>query len=486
MWSLLIYSVKASVILAAAYLLFRLLLRKETFHCFNRSILLATVVLSLALPFCTLKRVEFKNVEVTDVYWEKMAAKRAQYRDEILELGLQVMSSKVTPNYSDMAALSELTKEARENLLLYEQSLETELWAVPGKSQSLFWWQSVLTALFVLGAVTMFVRLTFSFLTIAKTVSRGEKHPLAGGGTLVIGSSDCTPSSWFGFIFLSQEDYFAAGSPDLRGIISHEQAHISLHHTWDLLLVDLATVLQWYNPAIWILRMDLVSVHEYQADKAVLQKGFDAREYQYLLLRRAMNNNRLNPGNRFAARPIKERIGMLVRRSSPSERKFKAAYIVVIIACALYFGGRIETRTVLDGDAYLPGLDLQAGKLHTIDFIKTFETEYSWHAFLAGKKIDINSPESHRLTLTKGGLVKPGNVLGGIKTSEIITNLWKPQPNHEDHFYLVRHHSLLIGDARTLEVTRSSFEKELYQGTNRKVLLYVPSNTKKRLFVVFR
>ena len=70
-----------------------------------------------------------------------------------------------------------------------------------------------------------------------------------------------------------------------EAIVLHEKAHLRLRHSFDLLVTDLAGCLQWFNPAMWLLRRELRAIHEYEADEAVLDSGVDARQYQLLLIR---------------------------------------------------------------------------------------------------------------------------------------------------------------------------------------------------------
>ena len=61
MTEFLIYQGKAAIALAVFYMFYRLLLSKETFHRFNRIVLLGTAALSLVLPLCV---ITFKEVVV--------------------------------------------------------------------------------------------------------------------------------------------------------------------------------------------------------------------------------------------------------------------------------------------------------------------------------------------------------------------------------------------------------------------------------------
>ena len=150
------------------------------------------------------------------------------------------------------------------------------------------WWPPVLLALYLAGAAFVLVRLLLSMLRIRRLVRGSEQRPQDDGTVLCINDSVHAPFSWMKWIVLSREDL---ASPV---ILSHEKAHVALRHSQDLLFIDLVTVIQWFNPAIWLLRQDLRALHEYEADAQVLDGGADAREYQYLLVRKAVAGERFS------------------------------------------------------------------------------------------------------------------------------------------------------------------------------------------------
>lgn len=65
-------------------------------------------------------------------------------------------------------------------------------------------------------------------------------------------------------------------------------AHIHHRHSWDLLLTEACAWLQWFNPAIWLLKQELQNIHEYEADEEVLRQGINAKEYQMLLIKKPL------------------------------------------------------------------------------------------------------------------------------------------------------------------------------------------------------
>ena len=67
-------------------------------------------------------------------------------------------------------------------------------------------------------------------------------------------------------------------------IIKHEVSHIKRNHTLDIVLLNLISAVQWFNPFVYLIKMKLVEVHEYQADMDVLKCGANIIKYRELLL----------------------------------------------------------------------------------------------------------------------------------------------------------------------------------------------------------
>ena len=68
-------------------------------------------------------------------------------------------------------------------------------------------------------------------------------------------------------------------------ILTHEMAHIRARHSVDMLICSFCVILQWFNPAVWLLKQELENIHEYEADESVINHGIDAKHYQLLLIK---------------------------------------------------------------------------------------------------------------------------------------------------------------------------------------------------------
>lgn len=279
MMDFIIYDAKAAVILAVFYMFYRLLLSKETFHRLNRVVLLTTAVGSLLLPLWQITLHRIVEVEAQSIL-------------QVPEVTLPIV--------------------------------QAELPTTP-------WWQTALITLFIIGAVAVLFQILFSIYRVVKIISSGEKKTLSDGIRLVVTQKDVSPFSWMHTIVLSQSDY----DTDYAAVLSHERAHIRLYHSWDLLLVDLVSSLQWFNPAIWMLRADLQELHEFEADDAVLRSGANLKEYQYLLVRKAVRKSAYSVANSFNHSTLKNRIHMMSKSKSPLRRGFRALYLLPLVCLCI-------------------------------------------------------------------------------------------------------------------------------------------------------
>ena len=204
-------------------------------------------------------------------------------------------------------ALIEMQEGFRKAFLLPEV-------VVSGAEQkSAFNWQFTLALAYVVGVVVaLFFRLK-NYIRMKRFISSGclwtDK---LDGDTLYCHAASVVPFSWMHSIVISESDYEQNG----RTILLHEKAHIRLHHSYDVLLVQFMKILQWFNPCIYLLEFDLRDVHEYQADDAVLSAGVTAYNYQSLLIKKAVGSSSYTFANSFNHSLLKKRITMMLQKKS--------------------------------------------------------------------------------------------------------------------------------------------------------------------------
>ena len=283
----LIYDLKVALLIAVFYMFYRLLLARETFHHVNRIVLLTTAVASYVLPICV---ITFHETVVM------------QQTPTVTIDGLQASAYEPAP---------------------------TPLW------------QIVLPILFIIGVAAATGHTLCSLIRIIRLISHSEQHPQADGTTIcVTGNADLAPFSWMHYIVMNRSDYDISDA----AILAHERGHIRLHHSCDVLLVDLLTALQWFNPAMWMLRSDLRAIHEYEADAAVLSQGINARQYQYLLITKAGGIGGYSLANGITHSALKNRITMMTNKTSKSSHLLKLLALLPIVGVTL----ALNAETVKD------------------------------------------------------------------------------------------------------------------------------------------
>ena len=282
MTEFLIYQGKTAVILAVFYMFYRLLLSKDTFHRFNRIILLGTAALSFVLPLCVI------------TIHEVVMIPAVQSAPQMLE----------SATIGTMAAVAEVSEPI---------------------------WPYVICAVFAIGALGVLLMAVVSIAKVICIIRSGKHHTLESSETLVITDAEIAPFSWMKYIVLSREDYENGYSQ----ILTHEKAHIALRHSWDVLFVDMITALQWFNPAMWMLKADLRAIHEFEADDAVLRSGADVKEYQYLLIRKAVSKSGYSVANSFNHSTLKARITMMSNKKSSRKGAWKALYVLPLVGISL-------------------------------------------------------------------------------------------------------------------------------------------------------
>ena len=277
MTGFLIYDAKVAVLIVVFYMFYRLLLSKETFHRVNRVVLLSTALLSFILPLCVI----------------------TTHQTVVLD---------AVPMVSVGNVQMEMATD--------EQPAQ---------------WQYVIPLLYIIGVVVVLSHTLLSVWRVLMLVRRSERIPQADGTTLCVVPDEVPPFSFCSFIVMNRNDYNTGDS----AILAHERGHIRQHHSCDVLLVDLLTALQWFNPAMWMLRADLRAIHEYEADGAVLSQGINARQYQYLLITKAASIGGYSIANGISHSTLKNRITMMLQKKSPRSRFMKLLALVPIVGIAL-------------------------------------------------------------------------------------------------------------------------------------------------------
>ncbi len=348
MQELLTYSLKAAAVAIVFYLFYKVLLSRETFHRLNRIVLLATMPLSMVLPLCviTIKRT---------VVAEPTALGTPLIPIEVAE---QPMVAGVTG--------------------------QTDWWMVGG-------------IIAIVGAAVVALWSICSIISVERLVRGSRELERDGRTRTVVTNKKISPFSWMKTIVLSEEEL--TEGYDL--VVAHERAHIRLLHSWDVLFMNLCCALQWFNPAVWLLRRDLREVHEYEADMEVLLGGVNVRDYQLLLIKKAVGNKSYSIANSLNHSTLKNRITMMLHKKSTPASRMRVLCALPLVCLSLTAFAQTETVVinadkvtenshekqtrqvttlrVVDGKVYVDGSQTPTSQIVSIG--------------LKGKKIVLNGKE---------------------------------------------------------------------------------------------
>lgn len=273
---------------------YKLLCSRDTLHRFNRCLLLFILALSAVVPFM------YIDLGIIG-------------REAAVELG--EISTAVMAEGAETVAVENIGVEP--------------LWQrVPWH---LIPWRLILGGIYTVGLLVCLGHFVGSLLSIALLIRRSKRRVMADGTILVTHNKAYGPFSWMRYIIVSEQDL----SDNFDMILAHERAHIRLHHSWDLLFVQLFATAQWFNPAAWLLKRELEAIHEFEADSDTLRQGFDARQYQLRLFEEAVGVKFNTMTNNFNNCSTKKRIIMMMKRQTSPWARMKALFVLPVAFVAV-------------------------------------------------------------------------------------------------------------------------------------------------------
>ena len=309
------YALKSALLLTLLYGGFSALLSRETFHRFNRIMLLGIVLLSLGLPAVQI-RVENKLNTLNTLN---------ALQPHPLPLPLWEGSEYTQEVYSADNATTPLPQGEGPGVGL----------------QGVVGLKGLLALLYTIGVcLTLACFLRRSVLLI-RNLQGGLRLHDRQGNTIVVKGGEFPPFSFMHWIVISVGDY----EKYRCSILTHEQAHARLGHSWDVLLLEGLQVVQWFNPFAWLLARELKAIHEYEADEAVICQGIDAKQYQQLLVIKAVGNRLQLFANTLNRGSLKQRINMMQQQKSNRWRMLRAAFAVPVAALAVMAFATPEVKT---------------------------------------------------------------------------------------------------------------------------------------------
>ena len=194
-----------------------------------------------------------------------------------------------------------------------------------------FDWQQLAVWLYTGVALALLLRVFWQVVVVCRLAQRSEHATLHGTAVCLL-TGDYSPFSFFRWIFVNPNDKTPS---QVQQILTHEQTHVAQWHSADALLSQLFVAAFWFNPAAWLMRLQVRNNLEYLADRSVINGGTDKKAYQYHLLAVAYRTNVATITNNFNVLPLKKRIKMMNKQTSNPLARFKYLLFVPLAIALL-------------------------------------------------------------------------------------------------------------------------------------------------------
>ena len=315
MAAFIIYIIRWAVCLTLLYSLFGLFMKRETLHGINRLVLLFVLIASMVLPFVQVSTKEANIVtQGREMIEYQITHAQNPLSEDVRRITIENPDNGVT---HDVLPISE---EANAYIL-------------------------IAVAIYLAGLIICWLRYFWQMAALLLMIHRSNRIKIDGVPShvhVVTNPSVKAPCSWMRWVILNPTDIHT------RAIIRHELAHIRLGHSWDMLLCEFTCRMLWFLPFAWMLRQDLRDVHEYQADRRVIQSGINDEEYQKLLIKKATSTGLQPVVNAFNQSPIKRRFKMMYRKPSRRWVALKAAYLLPLSVLAIVAFARPQALSEIE------------------------------------------------------------------------------------------------------------------------------------------
>ncbi len=191
-------------------------------------------------------------------------------------------------------------------------------------------WDYIVT-LYLIGVIVMTIYFLVSLVRLTLFILKGEHIKQDDCRIILHRHNSVAPFAWCGYIMMPRRDWYEFG----QMIVCHEKAHIECRHWIDLLFMQAAIIITWYCPAIWLLRNELHTLHEYEADSRVLASGIKREEYQIFLIKKTVGARFATLSNCLNHSSLKKRITMMLSSKQTGKARVRAFVMVPAMALAL-------------------------------------------------------------------------------------------------------------------------------------------------------
>lgn len=277
MYNFITYQFDVAICLGLLFLVWKIFLQKETFHQLNRGYLLFALLISFVVPLIKISQPD--NSQIFNFILNP------------INIGNDVVS-----------------KSTVNNIKLI----------------------TIITTIYIIISAVFAVILGLKIFKIITLINKGQKKKI-NNLNVISSNKNISPFAFMNYIFINEKEI---DENKLQEILFHESIHLKQKHTFDIILIEIINIIQWFNPFLYLYKHSLKTTHEYLSDEKVIEQGFDLDEYQLLLIKQKIG---VQPGfaNNFNKSLTLKRITMMNQKKSKIVAKFKIIFAIPVIAMSL-------------------------------------------------------------------------------------------------------------------------------------------------------
>jgi len=351
------YILHVSILIAAGFLFYKLLLKKLTFYALNRWILLSCLVTAFLLPLLPIPsqwnwrewyagssvsvsgvpggaesrgaNVSVPGVPGVSASKTFTASGSSVPTASASEVSTVSMSKVSTASTSKVPSPSMSTDPAMSESRVSRSSTQPAAVApvvMPPKGPTLV--SRILPGLFYLylfGVIILGLNMVRQMVLLLAQRFRGQVIR-DGRYRIITAAGMHGPCSFGNIIFIHPHRY----DPNTyQQILLHEKVHAGGWHTVDIILAELSIIFQWFNPFVWLLRREMEDNLEFLTDSRVLQHpGVERSAYQLSLVKVAAPDLPLSITSNYNQSLLKRRIVMMNAKNSSRYTAWKYFFLL--------------------------------------------------------------------------------------------------------------------------------------------------------------
>ena len=276
--ALLVYMFKTALYLSAFYIIYSILLSRDTSYSRNRIFIILSLASALILPGFTIQTIKSLDIQFLGKYLSEVIITASSRKHENAGSGL----SSLTP-------------------------------------------LQIINLIYLAGAAVIILKLMCDLLNLIFLILRQKNK---GSRIISFHGFNTAGFSAMGYVFINSR----LNTEEAAEIIKHEQNHLKRNHFVDIIFIEIIKAFQWFNPAIYLFNRSLRAIHEYQADQECLTSGIPVVNYQSLLLNQVFKTNTFTLTNSFSNPSlVKKRMVMMTKKRTSSLAGMKLLIVIPVI-----------------------------------------------------------------------------------------------------------------------------------------------------------